>query len=204
MELIQEVNEFVRELSEGEGTGHDYYHALRVWRNAKEIAKDFDVDMEVIEISALIHDLIDEKVELISKDELIKKLRDFGVEDKKIQQVMDVVEKISFSKNIPKDELSLEAKIVQDADRLDALGAIGIARVFTYSGKTGRPIHDPRIKPILDKRIRSKTAINHFYEKLFRLKDEMNTQKAKRMAKAREEIMKSFLEQFYAEWEGRK
>ena len=202
---IQKIKEFVKEKSKGEASGHDYYHALRVWRNAKEIAKDFrGIDYEVVEISALVHDLVDDKVNLMTREELVDKLREFGVDEEKIHSIMDVVDKISFRKNVPKEELSIEARIVQDADRLDALGAIGIARVFAYSGKAGRPIYDPDINPEMGSRGKSKTAINHFYEKLFLIKEELNTDKAKRIAERRERVMVEFLEEFFEEWEGRR
>ena len=205
MEKIEKIKEFVEELSKGESTGHDYFHAIRVWKNAKEIAKDYEVDMEIVEVSALVHDLIDEKFEnFIEKGELKQKLIEFGFKEK-VDEIMDIIDSISFRKNVDKDKLSLEAKIVQDADRLDALGAIGIARVFAYSGKTRRPIHNPQIKPELNKiGNKSKTAINHFYEKLFLLKEMMNTKKAREIAEKREEFMLKFLEQFFEEWEGRR
>ncbi len=206
MDKIERIKEFVKEKLKGEATGHDYWHALRVWKNTKQIGEGMDVDKEVVEISALVHDLIDEKVEQrMGKNELEKKLEEFGVDKEKIEKIIFVIDNISFSKNVPKEKLSLEAKIVQDADKLDALGAIGIARVFAYSGKAGRPIYDPEIKVEFNKerRIRSKTAINHFYEKLFLLKEEMNTEKAKEIAEKREQFMVEFLRRFFEEWEGR-
>jgi len=198
---IQKIKKIVRHHMGKDSTGHDYYHALRVWHNSKLLSEGLNIDLEVVEISALIHDLIDDKLDnRMTLDEVYEMLKQFNLEGDRIKHIIEIINNISFRKNVNKDKLSLEAKIVQDADRLDALGAIGIARAFSYSGKKGNMIYDPEIKPKTDERVNSTTAINHFYEKLFKLKDDMNTEKARKIAEHREQFMRQFLKEFFKEW----
>ncbi len=197
----EQFNEIIKLLKRIKSPSHDFLHALRVYKTAKELIME-GVDEEVVEIAALVHDLIDEKLEeKIKEEELEEFLIKIGIEEEKVKKALEVSKSISFRKGIPKEKLTLEAKIVQDADRLDALGAIGIARAFCYAGEKGIPLYDEEIKPDF-KNPKGKTAINHFFEKLLKLKELMNTEKAKRLAEKRERFMIEFLEEFFKELEG--
>ena len=207
--IIKKVKEYVKRELKGESTGHDWWHALRVWKMAKKIAKKEGGNPFVIELAALLHDISDWKfsgsLKAGSKEakELLEKL---GVDQKIIKEVCYIIENISFKGAGVKDKMeTLEGKIVQDADRLDVIGAIGIARVFAYGGFKGREIYNPKIKPKLHKSFkeykRNKgSSINHFYEKLLLLRDRLNTKTAKRIAKKRHQFMEKFLKQFFNEW----
>ena len=194
---INSVKEYVEKNLRFEATGHDYFHSLRVMNNAIQISNDLDVDIEVIKLACLTHDLIDKKVTKdieLSKQELIKELINIGYKESLISDVIYIIENISYSKgNIPS---SLEGKIVQDADRLDALGAIGIARTFAYGGNNDRLIYNPGS-------VDNSDSIYHFYDKLFKLTDLMNTDSASFIAKKRTKLMKDYLDSFYKEWEGK-
>ena len=211
-ELINNTIQFVqRELKDAEG-GHDWFHIERVWRNAKLIAQSEDVDTEVVEISALLHDIADSKFH--KGDETIgpKKALDFLIDQdadyRLIDHVIAIIENVSFKGGSHKRTFnSIELDVVQDADRLDAIGAIGIARTFNYGGFKNRAIYNPEIKPDLNmskEQYKSSTApsVNHFYEKLLLLKDKMNTQTGKELAENRHQFMEQYLEQFYNEWKG--
>lgn len=174
----------VKEKLGKESSGHDYLHAMRVVNNAISIASDYDVDLDVVKTAALIHDLIDHKLEskyklsLIEIEALLEK-SDFT--ENQIKMIKDIIENVSFSKgNIPS---SLEGKIVQDADRLDALGAIGIARTFAYGGKNNRLLYGDE---------KREDSLSHFYDKLFKLDNLMNTKKAKEIALERIQFMREF------------
>ena len=187
---MDKVKTFVKTKLQDESSGHDYLHALRVFENAKKLLKE-DLDTDVVLISSLIHDLIDYKLDKqfqVSKDSMIQFLRSLVITENQINHIIDIIENISFSKGcIPKTE---EGKIVQDADRLDALGAIGIARTFSYGGSKGRLIYgDPNE---LD-------SVSHFYQKLLKLEERMNTEQGKLVAKERTEYMKEYLKQLYSE-----
>ncbi len=194
-EILKNVEKFVREKLKDEPTGHDYYHAKRVMNTALKIQEEEGGDKFIISISALLHDIADEKTfgEKEGNEMIRNLLKSNGLEEEVINKILDIIGSVSFKKGkVPK---SKEGKIVQDADRLDALGAIGIARTFAYGGKNNRLIYDPEnVK---------KTTIGHFYEKLFKLKDLMNTKKGKEIAEKREKIMREFLKNFFDEWEGR-
>lgn len=205
--LIEETAVFVKTILQAESSGHDWFHIERVWRNAKIIHdKEDQGDRLVIELAALLHDLADEK--LTDEAEGLSKIQYFlegeGLSESKIEKVLEIVQTISFSKQVTKDKLSIEAKIVQDADRLDAIGAVGIARAFTYGGHSGQLIWDAD-KPVRKNMTKSAyrngetTTINHFYEKLLLLKDQMNTETGFAMAKDRDAFMVSFLDQFFEE-----
>lgn len=211
--LIEATKAFVKqELANAEG-GHDWFHTLRVYNNAKHIAEQEEVHPLIVALGALLHDIADSK--FYDGDDTIgpKKARQFlfnhNVDSVIIEHVVKIIENISFSSNIDIKEPfeSLELAVIQDADRLDALGAIGMARTFNYGGFKNRAIYNPDIKPNLNMtKAEYKTSdaptINHFYEKLLLLKDKMNTKTGKRMAQSRHDYMVSFLEQFYKEWHG--
>ena len=211
--LIQKTILFVqKELQNAEG-GHDWFHIERVWKNAKLIAQSEDVDIEIVEIAALLHDIADSKFN--DGDEKIgpKKALDFLIDQdadyRIIDHVLAIIENVSFKGGQQARTFnSIELDVVQDADRLDALGAIGIARTFNYGGFKNRAIYNPEIKPDLNmtkEQYKSSTAptINHFYEKLLLRKDRMNTQTGTEVAEQRHQFMEQYLEQFYAESDGR-
>lgn len=198
-----------------DGSGHDWSHIERVWTMARNIArKEKNANVFLAEVIALTHELGDYKLEPDLVDRQEEKVRKFlqkhFIDTKDIEYVVHAVCNLSFSKNVEgKKELSLEGKIAQDADRLEALGAIGISRVFAYAGSKGNPIYDPSIKPKLKHTKKSymhekNTAINHFYEKLLLLKGRMNTKTGKRIAAARHRFLEQYLKEFYAEWKGEK
>ena len=212
--LLKQTRGYAKEKMSHESTGHDWFHVERVVKIAKQIAKkETDTDIFVIELAALLHDIADWKVRNANKsedkvlEEVTQRLK-FPNEVK--EKILEIVPNMSYSKNLDgRKKLSREGEIVQDADRLDALGAIGIARAFAYGGKKNREIYNPLVTPKNFKstnsyRIANGTTINHFYEKLFLLKDLMNTETAKKIASKREKFMKKFLEEFYKEWEGEK
>ncbi len=209
--LILATKTFVQqELANAEG-GHDWFHIERVYKNALLIAEEEDVNLDIIALGALLHDIADAKFH--QGDETVgpKKAKQFlqqqNVESATIEHVIKIIEHISFKGgNFQQQFHSKELAIVQDADRLDALGAIGIARTFNYGGFKNRKLYDPAIAPKLNMtkeeyKKGDNPTINHFYEKLLLLKDRMNTQKGKQIAQERHLFMEKFLEQFYAEWD---
>lgn len=213
-DLISKTIAFVKEkLKDAEG-GHDWFHMERVYKNAILIAQEEDCDLTVVKLGALLHDIADSKFH--DGDETIgpKTARVFlekeKVDEAIIQQVINIIENISFKGgNFEKQFHSKELAIVQDADRLDAIGAIGIARTFNYGGFKNRALYNPDIAPNLkmtkDEYKNSEApTLNHFYEKLLLLKDKMNTETGKKIALERHKYMENFLSQFYAEWEGEK
>lgn len=212
-DIIQKTEEFVKEtLADAEG-GHDIWHIRRVHIMARRLAIEEGANVLIVELGALLHDIADPKFHSGDEEVGPKKTREFleriGVEESVIDHVEKIVRNISFSKSLSGQEFrSLELDIVQDADRLDALGAIGIARTFAYNGYKGRVLYDPAIKPNLHmtkEEYRASTAptINHFYEKLLLLKDRMNTKTGRRLAEGRHVFMEKYLEEFYNEWEGK-
>ena len=213
-DLISKTISFVKaKLANAEG-GHDWFHIERVYRNAVLISKNEVCNTVVVQLGALLHDIADSK--FYNGDETIgpKIAREFlesqEVDEPIIPHVINIIDNISFKGgNFEKVFSSKELDIVQDADRLDAIGAIGIARMFNYGGFKNRTIYDPKIAPKnkMTKEEYKKNdspTINHFYEKLFLLKDKMNTETGKEIAKERHRYMEGFLSQFYAEWEGEK
>ena len=201
------------QLANAEG-GHDWFHIERVYKNAILIAKDEDVDLFVVQLGALLHDIADSKFhngdETIGPKVAGEFLESIQVEDDIIKHVINIIKHISFAGgNQVETFTSPELAIVQDADRLDAICAIGIARAFNYGGYKNRALYDPDIKPRLDMtkteyKVSTAPTINHFYEKLLLLKNTMNTTTGKRLAVERHQFMEHFLAQFYAEWEGEK
>ncbi len=212
LDLIEKTSVFVKQtLADSEG-GHDWFHTLRVYKNALHIAQGEKSNVMVVALGALLHDIADSKFH--DGDESVGPAlaREFlereGAEEELIEAVILIIENISFKGgNKVSEYTSPELQIVQDADRLDALGAIGIARTFNYGGFKNRKLYDPAIPPRLDmtpeeyKKSEAPT-INHFYEKLLLLKDRLHTQTAKDIAAKRHVFMEDFLTQFYAEWEG--
>jgi len=214
MSIIDKSILFVKEKLENAEGGHDWFHIERVYKNAILIARNEDCDLTVVKLGALLHDIADSKFH--DGDETIgpKIAREFlekeNVTEEIIKHVINIIENISFKGgNFQKKFHSKELEIVQDADRLDAIGAIGIARTFNYGGFKNRPLYNPAIAPKLNmnkeeyKNSESPT-LNHFYEKLLLLKDKMNTETGKKIALERHKYMENFLSQFYAEWEGEK
>ena len=204
---------FVKETLKGAEGGHDWFHIQRVYNNAKLIAKGEQVDSFVVSLGALLHDIADAK--FFDGDESVgpKKARAFlenqGVDEKVIVHVENIIQFISFKSSLSSGEkfTSPELNVIQDADRLDAIGAIGIARCFNYGGFKNRALYDPEIAPNLNmtkEEYKKSTAptINHFYEKLLLLKDMMNTETGRRIAADRHSYMEGFLQQFYDEWNG--
>jgi uncharacterized protein len=209
--IIELTEEFVRnELSE-DATGHDWFHVDRVRRNALHICKEEQAgEAFIIEMAALLHDIPDEKLnESIEKGEekLDAYLKTIPLTDKDKKHIKQIIGTISFKGGQNTALSTIEAEIVQDADRLDAIGAIGIARAFAYGGKKGQPIYDPSVKvrnemSLEEYRKGKSTSIHHFYEKLLKLKDLLNTESARKMAESSQHMMETFLEQFYQEWDG--
>lgn len=212
-EIVDATITYVKqELSNAEG-GHDWHHIHRVYLNAVRIAsQESDVDMLVVKLGALLHDIADAKFhsgdEEIGPQTARRFLESLSVTEDIVLHVENIVRHISFKGSIEGQKwTSPELMVVQDADRLDAIGAIGIARTFNYGGHKGRALYDPSISPNLSMskdEYKNSTAptLNHFYEKLFLLKDMMNTKTGKGMAQARHQYMEDFLTQFYAEWNG--
>ncbi|REC49631.1 HD domain-containing protein [Chryseobacterium pennipullorum] len=207
---INNTVEFVKEKLEGAEAGHDWFHIERVWKLAGKIAETEDCDKDVVELSALLHDIADPKFH--NGDETIapKISRAFlekqNVPHETIDKVLFVIENISFkNRGQLQEKPSIELQIVQDADRIDAIGAIGIARTFNFGGFKNNLMYDPAMEPNLnmskEEYKKSKgTTINHFYEKLLLLKDLMNTDKGRELAEERHNYMLNFLDQFYKEW----
>lgn len=201
---------FVKEKLEGAEAGHDWFHIERVWKLSKKIAEKEGGNLEVIELSALLHDIADPKFHNGDETLALKISQNFleelHVEGELIEQVLFVIKNISFKNRAEAPENPpLELQIVQDADRLDAIGAIGIARTFNFGGFKNNLMYHPEIKPNLgmnkeEYKKSNGTTINHFYEKLLLLKDLMNTETAKKIASERHDFMLQFLDEFYKEW----
>jgi uncharacterized protein len=212
--IIQKTIDFVKaELSNAE-KGHDFWHIYRVLELSKHIAVNEKVDLFVVELGALLHDIADSKFH--DGDETIgpNKARSFlelnNVDEKVINHVIKIIENISFKCSFEEQKFkSPELDVVMDADRLDGMGAIGIARTFSFGGYFNRELYNPNIKPKLNMgkneyKNNQGTSINHFYEKLLLLKDKMNTNTGKELAKERHEFMEKYLKEFYLEWDGKK
>ena len=212
-EIIFTIAAQVEKASKNETTGHDWWHIYRVWKVACKIGIEENADLFVVQLAALLHDIADwkfndgnEKAGGIVASKLLLEQNIDPIISKKVVTIVDTV---SFKGAKVKSTVNtLEGKVVQDADRLDAIGAIGIARTFAYGGSKGRPLYDPTIKPVLHESFDAYKAsvsptINHFYEKLLLLKDQMNTETGKKLADERHRFMKYYLSQFYDEWTGK-
>ena len=213
-DIVHKTILFVQEKLENAEGGHDWFHIERVYKNALLIAENEVCDVNVVKLGALLHDIADSKFH--DGDESIgpKIAREFleseNADEVTIQHVINIIENLSFKGgNAEKTFSSVELDIVQDADRLDAMGAIGIARTFNYGGFKNRALYNPNIAPNLhmskeEYKNSEAPTINHFYEKLLLLRDKMNTETGKKIAQERHRYMEGFLSQFYAEWDGEK
>jgi len=215
-EVIESTIDFVKKTLEGAEGGHDWFHIERVYKNAKLIAQGEEVDLFIVELGSLLHDIADAK--FYEGDESIgpKKAADFlnsmHVDEAVIVHIKNIIRYVSFKSSLDTDKQdtfdSNELKVIQDADRLDAIGAIGIARTFNYGGFKNRTLYDPDIAPLVDQdketyKNSEAPTINHFYEKLLLLKDKMNTETALKIAEKRHLFMEQYLDQFYNEWNGK-
>jgi len=209
-EIIQKTERFIESEFRSEGSGHDWFHVDRVRKMALRIGEKEGSDLFIIEMAALLHDLDDWKLVDAGNHETSKAekwMNAMGVETSVSNQILQIIDDVSFKgAGIETPVRSIEAAVVQDADRLDAIGAIGIARTFTYGGHKNRLIHDPSILPVMHnsfQEYKSNVAptINHFYEKLLLLKDRMNTGSARIIAAQRHQFMNEYLSQFFEEWE---
>lgn len=197
MDIIEDAMLFARAVFSEDFSGHDYYHTLRVFHMATRIAQEENANLQIVQLAALLHDVDDRKLSSETceyKTRAVAFLKKHTVPEEQINEICEIISQISFSSNsgAPK---TLEGKCVQDADRLDAIGAIGIARAFAYGGNRCRMLHDPNGTT-------SFTTVDHFYDKLLKLKDLMNTNTGRRIARGRDTFMRSFLDQFYSEWDG--
>ena len=213
--IIEKALAYVRDLLEGEGSGHDWWHIKRVYDLSVTMANEYpEADLFIVQLGALLHDIGDHKFHNGDHTVGPKMVTDWlagnQVDESTIAQVVAIVKEISYKgADVETPMSSLEGEIVQDADRLDAIGAIGIARTFAYGGNKNREMHNPEISPEQhsDFETYKKTTgptINHFYEKLLLLKDRMNTAFGKKLAQQRHTYMETFLEEFFAEWEGKR
>ncbi len=206
--VINNAIEYIKDFFASDFTGHDFHHSMRVYRTATRLATDMEADEFVTGLSALLHDVDDRKLSPKTADNLANArtfLKSQGIDDATKEKICSVLKQISFKGTDSVVPDTLEGKCVQDADRLDALGAVGIARAFSYGGAHHRSMYDPEIKPALNMSEQEYffsvgTTINHFYEKLFLLKDMMNTESAKELAIERDAFMHRFVEEFLREW----
>ena len=211
--MVNNALEYIKAIFSGDSSGHDYYHTVRVYRIATEIAKQEYADVNIVQLAALLHDVDDKKLSPethATKKNAVDFMTANGVDADIINIVCKIIDEVSFAGTDSVVPSTIEGKCVQDADRLDAIGAIGIATTFAYGGSRGRKIYDPDIKPRIgmskeeyEKNMNS-TSINHFYEKLLLLKDMMNTTAGKKMAEHRQAVMQEFLNEFLAERKGEK
>ena len=197
--IIEKAKLFAKQVFDADSSGHDFYHTLRVHALACTIAMEEGAQQHIVQLAALLHDVDDHKLSpetAENKDRAVGFLRGEGVDEETIATIVAIIDQISFSRNtLPPD--TLEGKCVQDADRLDALGAIGIARTFAFGGSHGRAIYDPEGKD-------TSSSIQHFYDKLLLLKDRMNTAAGAQLAMQRHAFLQEFLEEFLQEWDGRR
>lgn len=211
-QLIKSTITYVKEVFATDFSGHDYFHTMRVYKMATNIAMKENADLQLVQLAALLHDVDDRKLSpktCENKDRAVAFMRGQGLCEETIAQVKDIIGEVSFMGTDSVVPKTLEGKCVQDADRLDALGAIGIARAFAYGGNHNRIMYDPEMKPALNMSKEEyqnhvSTTVNHFYEKLFLLKDMMNTESSKAIAEHRERYMKDYIDEFMDEWEGLK
>lgn len=217
-ELIERTRAYVQEAMQGEGSGHDWWHVHRVEQMALHLAaQEKGADVLVVQLGALLHDIADWKFHDGDFEAGPRKTTEFltaqGADPALIEKVAYIVRNVSFRGGTNKHVMaSLEGKIVQDADRLDALGAVGVARTFAFGGSQNREMYDPANKPreyasfeeYKKHHISGNTTVNHFYEKLLLLKDRLHTEAARKVAQKRHEFMEQFLDEFYAEWDGKR
>ena len=205
--ILEKTRDFVKDNMYKEGSGHDWFHVERVCNMAKYLAQKESADMFVVEMTALLHDIDDWKFSDVYNTTVTEEfLKSVEVSEEDSNRILNIIKTMSYKGGVvDSTQNTTEGMVVQDADRLDALGAIGIARAFAYGGSKNRSMYDPSIKPIDFKSLdevknKDNHTINHFYEKLFKLKDLMNTNTAKEIAKKRHKYMEDFIEEFYSEW----
>lgn len=207
--IIDKTKQFVKDKLFGEGSGHDWYHIERVYNLSKLIANKENANSFIVEMTALLHDMDDWKFNDLNETSTSNTedfLKSMNIDEEDINKITKIIKTMSYKGGVvDSSQNTIEGKVVQDADRLDAIGAIGIARTFAYGGNKNRVIYDPNIKPkdfnTLDEvKNEENHTINHFYEKLLKLKDLMNTDTAKEIATRRHNFMESFLDEFYYEW----
>ena len=205
--ILEKTRDFVKEKMYKEGSGHDWFHIERVCNMAKYLAQKESADMFIVEMTALLHDIDDWKFSDVYNTTVTEEfLKSVEVSEEDSNRILNIIKTMSYKGGVvDSTQNTIEGMVVQDADRLDALGAIGIARAFAYGGSKNRSMYDPSIKPIDFKSLdevknKDNHTINHFYEKLFKLKDLMNTNTAKDIAKKRHKYMENFIEEFYSEW----
>lgn len=211
--LISQTADYVQAAMSGEGSGHDWWHIYRVWQTARTLAEQEGADSLTVELAALLHDIGDHKFHggdtTVGPRMAREWLAGLEADAALIDHVAEIITDLSFKgAGVPTPMRTLEGACVQDADRLDAIGAVGIARTFAYGGHKGREIYNPDVPPVMHDDFNayagsSAPTINHFYEKLLLLKDRMNTPAAKALAEARHAFMQAFLDRFYQEWDGK-
>lgn len=209
--MTEKETEFIKAVFSGDSSGHDFYHTVRVYKLATQIAEHEKADVKTVQLAALLHDVDDIKLSpdtYSEKKNAVSFMTAGNVDRKTIEAVCKIIDSVSFVGTDSVIPETIEGKCVQDADRLDAMGAIGIARTFAYGGSKGRVIYDPEIKPKTGmnkeeyRNNENSTSINHFYEKLLLLESMMNTSEGRRLAKHRMAVMQEFLDEFIAEWNG--
>lgn len=209
-QLVQNATKFIKEIFQNDFSGHDFFHSMRVYRTAMKIAQAEHADMEVVALAALLHDVDDRKLSPMTaekKENTARFMRSQNVPESEIRQVCQIIDEVSFKGTDSVRPSTPEGKCVQDADRLDALGAIGIARTFAYGGSHNRAIYDPELPPRTAMNqaqyySSKSTSLNHFYEKLFLLEGMMNTETGKAIARKRTQYMQQFVDEFLNEWDG--
>ena len=209
-QLVQNATKFIKEIFQNDFSGHDFFHSMRVYRTAINIAEAEHADMQVVALAALLHDVDDRKLSPMTagkKENAARFMRSQNVSESEIRQVCQIIDEVSFKGTDSVRPSTLEGKCVQDADRLDALGAIGIARTFAYGGSHNRAIYDPELPPRTAMNqaqyySSKSTSLNHFYEKLFLLEGMMNTETGKAIARKRTQYMQQFVDEFLNEWDG--
>jgi len=212
VKIIERIAEKVKKDLENEGSGHDWWHVYRVWNMARRIAKEESADTFIVELAALLHDIGDWKFhhgnDTIGPRMARRILSKQGITEEMIDHVCEIIQTAPFKGAGVRTKMrTLEGKVVQDADRLDAIGAIGIARAFAYGGSKNRPIYNPNQKPTFhrtkEEYLKTESpTINHFFEKLLLLKNRMNTKTARKIAEKRHRFMEIYLERFFMEWKG--
>lgn len=211
-QLIENTIAYVKEVFATDFSGHDFFHTMRVYQMATKLALAEKADLQTVQLAALLHDVDDRKLSpktCENKDRAMAFMREQGLCEETIELVKEIIGEVSFAGTDSVVPKTLEGKCVQDADRLDALGAIGIARAFAYGGNHNRVMYDPEIKSALNMSKEEyqnhvSTTVNHFYEKLFLLKDMMNTESAKAIAEHRERYMREYIDEFMDEWNGKR
>ena len=209
-QLVQNATEFIKEIFQNDFSGHDFFHSMRVYRTAINIAEAEPADLEVVALAALLHDVDDRKLSPMTaekKENAARFMRSQNVSESEIRQVCQIIDEVSFKGTDSVRPSTPDGKCVQDADRLDALGAIGIARTFAYGGSHNRAIYDPELPPRTAMNqaqyySSKSTSLNHFYEKLFLLEGMMNTETGKAIARKRTQYMQQFVDEFLNEWDG--